>query len=711
MVDVVRELLGRKNTPILQAEAAECGLACLAMVAQKYGFKTDLASLRRKYPVSLKGATLPNLVAIADKMGLSSRPLRVELDCLKETETPAILHWNMNHFVVLIKATKTQVIIHDPARGEVKLSYEEVSNHFTGIVLELRPSPLFKKIKEILPVKLSDLWSRVSGLKRSMFQVFLLSVILQVFALTTPLYQQMIVDDAITKQDSDFLVVLAMGFALIGVMNIAIGYLRSHVMLYFSNALSFQMRINLFRHLLRLPSEFFEKRHIGDITSRFGSLNPINDLFTNGLIAVVLDGFMAIATLALAFAYSAKLTFIVLGFLVLNFIITWIIFPILKKKNEEILYLSAKEDSNFLETIRGARAIKIFGQESSRESTWQNYAAETLNANIGLAKFNLNVGVFEGVVGLGQTIIVLYIGAHLVIDGSLTLGMLFAYQAYSGQFTTRVNGLIGQIMEFRMLKLHLTRLADIVHTKPEVTAEEEGANVELERELEGHINLQKINFKYGEQEPLILKDINLDIVAGEMIAIKGHSGGGKTTLLKIILGLLNPLDGKVIIDGEPLNNIGLQLYRSNLGVVMQDDQLLAGTIADNISFFDPKIDMQKVEYCAKQASLYQDVVKNPMGFNTLVGDMGSTLSGGQKQRLLIARALYQDPKILILDEGTANLDSESETAIGHVIRNLSITRIIIAHRPALIELSDRVLEMKDGNLFESSAARNNIVYP
>jgi len=595
-----------------QSEAAECGLACLAMVASYHGYKTDLASLRRRFPVSLKGATLQNVIAIGDQIGLSARPLRINMAGLKELVAPAILHWDMNHFVVLAKAGRRHLTIHDPARGEVKMSYAEVSDHFTGIALELRPSPAFEEKEDVKPVRLSDFWSRISGLKRSMIQAFILSVFLQVFALTTPLYQQMVVDDAITKQDSDFLVVLAIGFAMMGLMNLAITYLRSHVMLYFSNALSFQMRINLFRHLLRLPVEFFEKRHIGDITSRFGSLGPINSLFTNGIVAVVLDGIMAIGTLALAFAYSAKLTLIVLGFITFGFLIQWITFPIIKKKNEEILHLGAKESTNFLETIRAARAIKIFGQETARESQWQNLAADNLNAGIDLAKFNLNIGTFGGVVGLGQSI--LTVGAHLVIDGSMTLGMLFAYQAYAGQFSGKLNAVIGQIMSFRMLKLHLSRLADIVHTEPEIKPDAESSNViAMSKPVRGDITLRNIQYRYGEQEPLVLKNVNLDIRAGEMIAIAGGSGGGKTTMLKIMLGLLEAQEGDILIDGQPLSALGHQAYRSSLGVVMQDDQLLSGTMADNISFFDPNMDMERVAIAARLANIDTDIMKNPMG--------------------------------------------------------------------------------------------------
>ena len=693
-------LFSTGRLPILhQSEAAECGLACLAMVAAYHGYRTDLAVLRGRFQVSLKGATLQNLMALADQIGMAARPLRAELEALNTIQTPAILHWNMNHFVVLAKATKKHAIIHDPARGRLKLPLSDVSKHFTGVALELRPTPAFEPKEDVKPVKFTDFWSKISGLKRSMVQAFLLSAFLQVFALITPLYQQMVVDDAITKQDTDFLLVLAIGFGFMGLMNLAVTYLRSYVMLYFSSALNFQMTVNLFRHLLRLPVEFFERRHIGDITSRFGSLAPVGQLFTSGLVAIVLDGVMAIGTLVMAFIYSWQLTLVVLGFLVIGFIIEMIIFPIRKRKNEEILHLGAKENSNFLETIRAARTIKIFGQENARESVWQNLKVETLNANVALSKFNINLGNFTSLIGLAQSILIMYLGALQVINGSMTLGMLFAYQAYSGQFSGRISALIGQFISFRMLGLHLSRLADIVHTEPEVKPGTDGVH-KAEVKLKGEIELRNLGFRYGEQEPLVLNGVDLHIRPGEMIAITGPSGGGKSTLLKVMLGLLEPQNGEIRIDKQPLSTMGPQAYRAGIGVVMQDDQLLSGSIADNISFFDPNLDMEKVELCSRAAGVHQDILRNPMGYNSLIGDMGTTLSGGQKQRILIARALYRQPRILFLDEGTANLDEKTEHHVTHVIERLPITRIVIAHRPALIEAADRVFAMIGGQLHE-----------
>jgi len=697
-VDLFSVIQGKHSTVIVhQSEAAECGLACLAMVMAHHGYKTDLSVLRSRHSVSLKGTNLQSLMATANQLNLSPRPLRLDLEDLPELELPAILHWGLNHFVVLVKANKKRCLIHDPARGAVTLLSQEVSKYFTGVALELRPTTDFVKKEDVQPVRITDFWSSIKGLVPSVVQLFVLSLLLQCVGLVMPLFQQMVVDDAITKQDLDFLTVLAIGFGMIGLINIVLGWLRSYLMLYFSTALNFQMTLNLFRHLLKLPVDFFEKRHIGDITSRFGSLDPVASLFTSGFIAIVLDGIMAITTLVMAFFYSVKLTFIVLGFLLLGFIIELIIFPYEKRKNEEILHRSAKAETNFLESIRGIRAIKLFGQESAREAQWQNLNIDTLNSQISLDKFGINIGIGTGVIGLAQSILTMYLSAQLVIEGSMTLGMLFAYQAYSGQFSSRLSALIGQFMSFRMLKLHLERLADIVHTAPEIPPSQTGMAVS-NTPLTGSLKLQKIDFRYGEQDPWILNDLELELKPKEMLAIVGASGGGKTTLLKVLLGILTPQTGELKVNGTALNSFGLAAYRKGIGVVMQDDQLLSGSLADNISFFDPNIDRQFMEKCAKAACIHDDISKNPMGYDTLIGDMGTTLSGGQKQRVLIARALYRRPKILFLDEGTANLDMETELKIAKMISRLPISRVVIAHRPALIQAADRVLQMSDGKL-------------
>lgn len=693
-----------KKLPVIhQSEAAECGLACLVMVASFYGHKIDLSVARARFNISMKGLTLMALVDIAEKMELQARPVRAEIEALNSFRGPVILHWDLSHFVVLKKIDKNKVVIHDPSKGKVIMTLVEFSKHFTGVVLELTPSQNFKKIKQINPVKITDFWGRIQGLKRNLIQILILSALLQVFVITGPLMQQLVVDDAITKQDTDLLLVLVFGFLFIGLFQTIVSYIRSRMVLTLTNTLSFQMTANLFRHLIRLPLSYFEKRNIGHITTRFGSIGPIQSLISSGVISVILDGFMAIATLAMALTYSVELTLIMIGFICIGFIMQLVVFPYQKKCEEKIIEMSAKEQSIFLENIKTATTIKIFGQETVRENIWLNRKADNLNASITLANFNIKYGTLASIFGIFQSVFVMYISAGYVISGVFSLGMLFAFQSYSGQFSSRVAGIFSQYMSYRMLSLHLERLADIVHQDLEVDNSNKKIKNLNANDFRGKISFVDVRFRYGDNEPWVLDGINLTIYPGEMLAIKGPSGEGKSTLLKLMLGLLKPTEGKIFVDDIELANLNTASYRKAIGVVMQDDKLLSGSIADNICFYDTSIDFAKVEFSAKMACLHKDIQRNPMGYNTLVGEMGTTLSGGQKQRLFFARALYRDPKVLFLDEGTANLDAETEDQIAQTIRNMHITRIVIAHRPALINLADRIIEIKSGKASEVSS--------
>lgn len=692
----------RQLVTVHQSEISECGLACLVMIAGYYGHKIDLTTARSKFNVSQKGLNLKALADIAAAMELQARPIKAELEALPIIKTPAILHWNLCHYVVLEKIKGKMAVIHDPGRGKTAMSIDELSNHYTGIALEIIPSPAFEEKDETRPVKLSNFWGKLVWLKSMLIKIFALSLFLQLFVITAPLFQQLIVDDAITKQDSNLLFVLAIGLVLIGVFQTLITYIRSKILLYFTNTLTLQMTANLFRHLIRLPLPYFEKRQIGDITMRFGSLAPIQTLITSGVIAVLLDGLMAIASLTMSLIYSPILTLVAILFLIANLAIQMVIFPYLKRENEKIIELSGKESTAFLENIQNAVTIKIFGQETIRENIWLNKKADQMNANISLANFNISLGAFLSIFTSLQAVILMYLGAMLVIDGSFTLGMLFAFQAYSSQFTGKVSAIISQYMSFKMLDLHLSRLADIVHEEQESVGKGHIylSNNTFQEEL---IRFENVSFRYADSEPWVLRNINFTVKRGDMIAIVGPSGGGKSTLLKLMLGLIKPSEGSIYIDNIDIAMIDASSYRKQLGVVMQNDKLLSGTIADNISFFDPEMNLEKVSYSAKMSEIDHEIIKAPMSYNTIIGEMGNSLSGGQKQRIFLARALYKDPSILFLDEGTANLDQETEYKVSCTIKNLPITRVIIAHRPALIEISDRIFQINNGILVETHA--------
>lgn len=695
---------------LLQSEASECGLACLVMAAGFYGHDLDMPTARTKFNVSLKGLTISGMVDIAEKLHLQARAVRLELEDLDKLKCPAVLHWDLNHFVVLKRCVKGGYIIHDPARGKILLSEKDVSNHFTGVAVELTPTKLFEKKEETKPVKLSDFWGRMHGVKKALINVFLLSVFLQVFVISGPLLQQLVIDDAIVKQDENLLIVLILGFFMLNIFQTAVTYIRSKLVLYFTNTLNFQINANLFRHLLRLPVEYFEKRSIGDITTRFGSLGPIESFISSGIIAIVLDGIMALATLTMALTYSYKLTLIMLVFMVVSFLIELVVFPYRRQMSEKIIELTGKEQSSFIENIQAATTIKIFGQESVRENIWLNRKADRMNSSISLANFDIHFGSFSSILGGVKSAVILFVSAHLVISGNFSVGMLFAYQAYSGQFAGRVGALFSQVLAFKMLGMHMERLADIVHTAPEKGYGSENTFELADRVTKHDIALKNVKFRYADDAPLVLKGVSLDIKEGSMVSIIGASGQGKSTLLKVMLGLLPATEGRVLYGGMDLTHLNPTKFRKKIGVVMQEDKLLSGSIADNICFFDPEKDMEKIKHCAKLACLDKDVESSPMGYNTLVGELGSTLSGGQKQRLLLARALYRNPKYIFLDEGTANLDQQTEMQIAKTIRSLNKTRIVIAHRPALVDISDYIFELKDGHIYDVTEAYKNGSY-
>jgi ATP-binding cassette subfamily B protein RaxB len=681
----------------LQSEVAECGLACLAMIAGYHHHRVTLSELRRRHSISLKGTTLRTIMAVADQLGFASRPLRLEMDDLGKLKTPCILHWDLAHFVVLNQVTSRWVEVFDPAGGVRRLSLAETSKHFSGVALELTPAASFRKRETVERVKLTDLWSKAAGFLPSILQVLALSALLEIFGLLSPLVNQMIVDDAIAKGDLDFLYVIAIGGALLLLIQTGTTALRSFVLMHFTTHLTFQMRGNLLRHALRLPVPWFEKRQLGDILSRFNSLQPVQDLLAGGLISVGLDGVMALITLVIMLLYAPLLTGVAVISLTLFVGVRLGLFPWLKRLSAEAIQYQAKVDSVFLETIRGARAFKLFGQERERHALWQNAYADSANNNVRIQRAAIGGTAGSSLLSGAETLVIFLLGAEAVIHGRMTLGMLLAFQSYRGQFSSATLSLVNQFFKFRMLGLHLERLADAVHQDAEVGLDE---SRDRNRQLGGAMETSNLTFRYAEHEPWVLRNVTLSIRPGEFVAFVGPSGGGKSSLLKLLMGLYPPSEGEVLVDGVPLPTFGVRAFREQIGVVMQDDQLFAGTVADNIAFFDPEMEMDRVEEVAKFALLHDEILAMPMGYMTLVGDLGSTLSGGQQQRVLLARALYRRPKILFLDEGTANLDMLAERRIMQGFAALNMTRIVVAHRLAAIEGADRIFAVEGGSVRE-----------
>ncbi|MCU6496967.1 peptidase domain-containing ABC transporter [Rugamonas sp. A1-17] len=695
---------GSKTPLVLQNEATECGLACLVMVAGFHGHRTEISILRRSHPVSLKGATLGGLVKAASSIGLTSRPVRLELQDLRNLSLPCILHWDFNHFVVLKKVGRNYVKLLDPAIGMRSLSMEQVSSSFTGVALELWPGPNFKKRKKDPSIKLRNLIGPIEGMRRSISQVLLLALSLEVFSVLNPFFLQWVIDDAIVTLDRDLLATLAIGFGLVVLIQQMITALRSWLITYIGTSLNIQWRANTFSHLLSLPVEYFEKRSLGDVVSRFGAIEQIQHTLTSSFVEAVLDGVMTLITLLMMWVYSPILAGVSLAGMIIYGLSRWLWYRPLQSATEEQLIHAAKQQSHFLESMRGVRSIKLFQRQDVRQTTWLALLVDQINADLVTQKLQLFYRFLNGSVFGVEGIITIWLGAKLIISGNFSVGVLTAYLAYKLQFTTRVVALIDKYFDIKMLQVQGERLADIVLTEAEVTstARLEGADIVLGTEIE----VVDLCYRYSPMESLVLDHLNFKIRQGESVAIVGPSGGGKSTLINILLGIRTPSSGKILLGGRDITQVGIDAMRGITGVVMQDDVLFAGSIGDNISFFDPNADQDKITRCAFTAAILDDIMTMPMGFNTLVGDMGTVLSGGQKQRVLLARALYKEPKILVLDEATSSLDIVKEAEVNAAIKALSITRVIVAHRPETIASADRVITLSAGRVIDFACLEN-----
>ena len=691
---------GASGTPvILQNEAAECGLACLAMVAASHGLHTDLPALRQRFNLSLKGATMADLGVMARALKLQTRAVRAEPEQLEQLPLPAILHWDFNHFVVLVKIGRDGVLLHDPARGAHWVKWARLSRHFTGAAMELVPDAGFERRDEQRRVTMRQLLGRVTGLKRSLAQIIALAAVLEFFVLLSPFFLQWVVDDVLVTADRDLLVTLGIGFALLVAIQVATAAIRSWAVLHLSATLNLQWLGNVFSHLLRLPLAWFERRHMGDIWSRFFAVQQIQKTLTTSFLEVLLDGVLVVTTLAMMALYSPLLSAVVLAFVAAYALLRWLLFAPMRNATEEALVHDANKTSHFLESLRGVMAIKLFGAEADRQARFMNLVVDAMNADIVVRRLDVTLAVANrGLFGL-ERVLVIWIGASLVLDQALTVGMLLAFVAYKEQFSQRVGALIDKWAELRMLKVQGERLADIVLSEPEATHDGAGAlGADIDEAAPPRIELRGVGFRYSDSEGDVLRSVDLSVEPGESVAIVGPSGCGKTTLIKLMLGILTPAHGEVLIGGRSLEALGSATWRAMVGTVMQDEPLFAGSVADNISFFDPRPDMERIVECARLAAVHEEIAALPMGYYTLIGEMGSTLSGGQKQRVLLARALYKRPRVLFLDEATSALDVERERLVNQAVRQLRLTRVIVAHRPETIASADRVIVMADGTV-------------
>lgn len=681
----------RSRVPLVhQTESSECGLACLAMICNHYGKNSNLISLRQQFNLSARGTTLAGMKEIAEQLGLASRCLSLELHELNSLKIPCILHWDFNHFVVLVGVKQNRVILHDPARGRRTINLEEMSQYFTGIALEVWPESTFTEEQESHHFSLKALAAKVHGLKGTLAKIFFYSLIIESINLLIPIGTQLALDHAIPAADVGLLTLICIGLLLFTFLRLALSALRSWSSLLMTTLINVQWQSGLFSHLLRLPLSYFERRKLGDIQSRFGSLNTLRETFTSSIVGALIDGTMLIGVVIMMALYGGWLTGVVMCFTALYVLIRLMTYSTYRELSEEILVRDARTRSYFMETLYGIATIKMQGFSERRSIHWLNLEIDTINTEIKITKMDLLFGGVNSLITACEQIAMLWLGSRLIIDNDITIGMFIAFGVFREQFADRIWSLTNFLTKLRMMHLHNERVADIaLNTQEKKKPDREILNTMKPVALE----INALSYRYDDHSAAVFRGLSFQVLAGESVAITGPSGAGKTTLMRVLCGLFEPQTGSVMIDGNDIQQLGLNNYRKIIGCVMQDDKLFSGSIRENICGFDENADYEWMEECARASFIHGAIVKMPMGYDTLVGELGEGLSGGQKQRIFIARALYRKPGILFMDEATSALDEESETYVNQAIKKLNITRIIIAHRQSTIASVERVIRL------------------
>ncbi|EAC1939838.1 peptidase domain-containing ABC transporter [Escherichia coli] len=681
----------RRRVPVIhQTETAECGLACLAMICGHFGKNIDLISLRRKFNLSARGANLAGINGIAEQLGMVTRALSLELDELGALKMPCILHWDFSHFVVLVSVKRNRYVLHDPARGRRYLGREEMSRYFTGIALEVWPGSEFQAETQQTRISLRSLINSIYGIKRTLAKIFCLSVVIEAINLVMPVGTQLVMDHAIPAGDRGLLTLISAGLMFFILLRAAVSMLRAWSSLVMSTLINVQWQSGLFDHLLRLPLAFFERRKLGDIQSRFDSLDTLRATFTTSVIGLIMDSIMVVGVFVMMLLYGGYLTWIVLCFTTIYIFIRLVTYGNYRQISEECLVREARAASYFMETLYGIATVRIQGMVGIRGAYWLNMKIDAINSGIKLTRMDLLFGGINTFVTACDQVVILWLGAGLVIDNQMTIGMFVAFSSFRGQFSERVTSLTSFLLQLKIMSLHNERIADIaLHEK-----EEKKHEIEIVAHM-GPISLETndLSYRYDSQSAPIFSALSLSVAPGESVAITGASGAGKTTLMKVLCGLFEPDSGRVLINGIDIRQMGINNYHRMIACVMQDDRLFSGSIRENICGFAEEMDEEWMVECARASHIHDVIMNMPMGYETLIGELGEGLSGGQKQRIFIARALYRKPGILFMDEATSALDSESEHFVNVAIKNMNITRVIIAHRETTLKTVDRVISI------------------
>jgi len=692
----------KRITTVMQAEDSECGLACVAMLLGHFGHHVSLQELRAASRSSSRGSSLRDMLDVADQLGMQLRPLRIELDELKAVRVPAILHLDGDHFVLLERLSRSKCVIHDPAKGRRSMARKELNERFTGVAVEALLTDRFvaKPKQGEQTLGFIRRLGRLKGFKTSFTAILLFSAVLELTALFGPLFLQMVIDSVLVTEDVSLLLIVCGSYFFLSLFQTVSTAFRAWAISVLGSSLNIGWLANVFRRLLRQPDRFFENRAIGDLTSRFSGLGHIQSAVSTEAISASLDGTLAIFTLLVLFFYSKEMALAVCVGSIIYLTLKVLSFRAIADANIDMIAQEARKETLFVDSVRAQSTLRLNNKQSFQVSRFMDAVVEFQKSTLKLTSIQLVFSSASSLVTASIKIVTIYLGAKLIMGGSFTAGMLIAFLAYCDQFTGRSSRLIDYAVNWKILRVYTDRLREIVDSEPEADVFRTRAPTPLDMTL----RVAHVAFLYGANDRALLRNVNFELRPAEFVAITGSSGAGKSTIVRLLAGTVEPSHGKITLGGLQFDQLGKSRVRELVAFVAQDDEVLLGTIEENVSLFDDSVDSRLVRECCALASVSDEIERMPMQYQTLLGNGRTTISGGQRQRILIARALYRRPKILVLDEATSHLDLDSEGEVLRRIRSLGVSVLLVAHRPETVGFADRVLVLENGIMRELEAS-------
>lgn len=684
-----------------QQSGSDCGAACLVMVSRYWGKNFSVNRLRDIANVDRNGSSLRGLSAAAESIGFSTRPVKASLDQLAKQKLPAIAHWEGKHYIVVYEITPKHVIVADPAIGQCSLSHAKFKANWTGYTLLLQATAMLKDTKETS----TPFWQFFELMKPHslvMLEVFIASLFIQIFGLVTPLFTQLILDRVVVQRSELTLTAVGLGLLIFSLFRVAMTGLRQYLLDHTANKLDLALIVGFIRHTLRLPLSYFESRYVGDIISRVQENRKIQRFLSGEALSILLDLVTVFIYLGLMFWYSWKMALLVLVIIPPFFLLALIATPFLQKISREIFNAVANESSYLIEALSGVRTVKSTAVEQTVRWHWEELLSKEVKTNFSGQIISNRLQIFSNTIEAVVTTMLLWFGAYQVIHNELTIGQLVAFNMLLGNIIRPFQRLTVLWNQLQEVVIAVERINDVLDAEPEEDLQHQ-ARQSLPP-IQGNIRFDNVTFRYHPEGDInVLENLSFEIHTGQMVALVGRSGSGKTTISKLVLGLYPPTDGKVLIDGHDITSLSLRSLREQVGVVDQDTFLFGGTIRENISLAHPGATLAEIIEAARLAGADEFIKKLPMGYETQIGEGGGMLSGGQRQRIAIAKALLGNPKLLILDEATSHLDAESERIIQTNLNTIlqGRTTLVIAHRLSTVRNADLILVLDRGVLIES----------